>query len=46
MKKLREMHAVGIVNKEVYEGALRGYQASIEATKSEQREEAYKHYNL
>jgi hypothetical protein len=46
MKKLREMHAVGIVNKEVYEGALRGYQAAIEATKSAQREEAYKHYKL
>ena len=46
MKTLGEMHAVGIVSKEVYEGALRGYQAAIEATKSAQREEAYKHYNL
>ena len=36
----------GLVSKEDYEGALRGYQAAIEATKSTQREEAYKFYNL
>jgi hypothetical protein len=35
-----------IVSKEDYEGALRGYQAATEATKSAQREEAYKFYNL
>jgi tetratricopeptide (TPR) repeat protein len=32
----------GFVNKEDYEAALRGHQAAIDATKSEQREEAYK----
>ena len=32
---------VGAINKEVYEAALRGHQAAVDATKSTQREEAY-----
>jgi hypothetical protein len=31
----------GVVSKEDYEAALRGHQAAVDATKSEQREEAY-----
>jgi TPR repeat protein len=31
----------GFVSKDDYEAALRGYQASVDATKSEQRDEAY-----
>jgi TPR repeat protein len=36
----------GIVNKEDFEGALRGHQAAVDATKSKQREEAYAFHNL
>jgi TPR repeat protein len=32
---------VGLVSKEDFEAALRGHQAAVDATKSEQREEAY-----
>jgi hypothetical protein len=31
----------GLVSKEEYEAALRGHQAAVDATKSQQREEAY-----
>jgi hypothetical protein len=36
----------GIVSKEDYEAALRGHQAAVDATKSEQREEAYAFHNV
>ena len=36
----------GLVSKEDYEAALRGHQAAVDATKSEQREEAYAYYEL
>ena len=38
---LKKYFAVGAINKEVYEAALRGHQAAVDATKSTQREEAY-----
>ena len=34
------------VNKEDFEAVLRGYQAAVDATKSEQREEAYAEYGI
>jgi TPR repeat protein len=34
----------GLLSKEDYEAALRGHQAAVDATKSTQREEAYKFY--
>jgi hypothetical protein len=34
------------VSKEDYEAALRGHQAAVDATKSQQREEAYAFHNL
>jgi tetratricopeptide (TPR) repeat protein len=34
----------GVVSKEDYEAALRGHQAAVDATKSEQRDAAYKYY--
>ena len=36
----------GYVSKEDFEAALRGHQAAVDATKSEQRDAAYKYYNL
>ncbi len=36
----------GEVSKEDFEAALRGHQAAVDATKSEQREEAHAFYNL
>jgi hypothetical protein len=36
----------GLVSKEDYEAALRGHQAAVDATKSEQREEAYAEYGI
>ena len=36
----------GVASKEDYEAALRGHQAAVDATKSEQRDEAYAFYNL
>jgi TPR repeat protein len=38
---LKKYFAVGAIYKEVYEAALRGHQAAVDATKSTQREEAY-----
>jgi tetratricopeptide (TPR) repeat protein len=37
---------VGLLSKEDYEAALRGHQAAVDATKSEQREEAYAEYGI
>jgi hypothetical protein len=34
----------GVVSKEDFEAALRGHQAAVDATKSEQRDAAYKYY--
>jgi tetratricopeptide (TPR) repeat protein len=42
LDKVHEFHAAGIVSKEDYEAALRGYQAAVDATKSQQREAAEK----
>ncbi len=38
--------AAGLVSKEDFEAALRGHQAAVDATKSEQREKAYAFYSL
>jgi TPR repeat protein len=38
--------AHGFVSKEEYDSALRGHQAAVDATKSKQREEAYRFDNL
>ena len=38
LKALRKGYADGVVSKEDYSGALRAYQAAVEATKSPQRE--------
>ena len=47
---LKTLYKAGLVSKEDFSGALRGFQAAIEATKSPQREEAnarfgWLHYN-
>jgi len=42
LKKVKGGFVMGLVRKEDFEAALRGYQAAVDATKSEQREEAYK----
>ncbi len=44
LKALRELYAIGHASKEDYAGALRAYQAAVEATKSAQREEAESYY--
>jgi len=41
LEMVKDGFADGIVSKEDYEAALRGYQAAVDATKSEQRDEAY-----
>eukprot|EP00986_Skeletonema_menzelii_P012321 scaffold6751_cov188-Skeletonema_menzelii.AAC.2 len=38
--------AKGLVSKEEYAAALRGYQAAVDATKSQQRDEAYAFLNI
>ena len=43
---LKEYFRRGLVSKEDYEAALRGHQAAVDATKSQQREEAYASHNL
>jgi hypothetical protein len=42
LKCLRQLHADGHASKGDYAGALRGYQAAVDATKSEEREKAEK----
>ncbi len=41
LEMVKKGFSSGIVSKEDYEVALRGHQAAVDATKSEQREEAY-----
>jgi TPR repeat protein len=42
--KLKQGFQMGVVSKEDYEVALRGHQAAVDATKSEQRDAAEKYY--
>ena len=44
---MKKVFAKGYVNasKEEYEAALRGHQAAVDATKTEQRAKAYAFYN-
>jgi TPR repeat protein len=42
LKGLKKLYAHGHASKEEYASALRGYQAAVDATKSEQREEVYR----
>ncbi len=46
LESVKNRYATGIVSKEDFEAALRGHQAAIDATKSEQRETAYAFENL
>jgi TPR repeat protein len=46
LDELKKGVARGFVRKEDYEAALRGHQAAVDATKSEQREEAYAKYGI
>jgi tetratricopeptide (TPR) repeat protein len=46
LEALKRGFALGFVSKEEYASALRGHQAAIDATKSEQREEAYAFFKL
>jgi TPR repeat protein len=46
LDKVKEGFVHGLVSKEDYESALRGHQAAVDATKSEQREEAYAFYTV
>ncbi len=41
LKMVKDGFRRGFVSKEDFEAALRGHQAAVDATKSEQREEAY-----
>ncbi len=41
LDKVKRGFQVGLVSKEDYESALRGHQAAVDATKSQQREKAY-----
>ena len=45
LEQVKKYFASGLVSKEDFEAALRGRQAAVDATKSEQREEAYEYYN-
>ena len=42
LQHLKDLHKAGLVSKEDFAAALRGYQAAIAATKSPQRDEAAK----
>jgi TPR repeat protein len=44
LEAVKVYFSVGLVSKDDYEAALRGHQAAVDATKSEQREEAYAVY--
>jgi TPR repeat protein len=41
LEQVKKGFALGVVSKDDYAAALRGHQAAVDATKSEQREEAY-----
>ena len=43
LDSVKKGFALGIVSKEDFEAALLGHQAAVDATKSEQRDEAEKH---
>ena len=45
LQKVKDGFALGIVSKEDYEAALRGHQAAVDATKSEQRDAACASFN-
>ena len=45
LKKVKEGFVAGLVSKEDYAVALRGHQAAVDATKSQQREAAYAFFN-
>jgi hypothetical protein len=45
LDEVKKGFSVGIVGKEDFEAALRGHQAAVDATKSEQREEAYQYFD-
>ena len=42
LERVKDLFFTGGISKEAYAAALRGHQAAVNATKSEQREEAYK----
>ena len=44
LKCIKDLHTMGHASKEEYAGALRAYQTAVEATKSQQREEAEAYY--
>jgi TPR repeat protein len=44
LEAVKKGFALGVVSKEDFEAALRGHQAAVDATKSEQREKAYAFY--
>jgi len=46
LEAVKDCFVDGIVSKEEYDSALRGHQATVDATKSKQREEAYAFDNL
>jgi TPR repeat protein len=46
LKSVKDRFAAGYVSKEDFEAALRGHQAAVDATKSEQRDTAYAFENL
>ena len=41
LERVKEGFARGLVNKDDYADALHGHQTAVDATKSQQREEAY-----
>ncbi len=43
LEAVKEKFAKGVVSKEDYAATLRGHQAAVDATKSQQREEGYEH---
>jgi TPR repeat protein len=45
LEAVKKGFAHGIVSKEDFEAALRGHQAAVDATKSEQRDAAYEYYD-
>ena len=46
LKAIKEFFVQGVVSKEEYAAALRGYQAAVDATKSAEREEAARNIGL
>ena len=46
LEPVKKLFSVGMVSKEDFEAALRGHQAAVDATKSEQRDAAYAFDNV